>query len=152
LNDGFVAAVTWGFPFALLIIVVLVATSVAVNSSSLSLLVALFFLIGLGAMVFGLSLGSLDKTLSKVLLCAVIGAGVDLLSGSHVGVEAAVGLKKLVIGEFLPVFVLICFLVCCEWLLEMLWLVIVGERIVVVVFSSHWGNVMVNVAPMGLAT
>jgi len=80
LNNGFVVAVTWGFPFALLIVIVLVATSVAVNLSSLSLLVALFFMVEVGAMVFGLSVGSPGKLLSKLLLCAVIGAGVVLLS------------------------------------------------------------------------
>jgi len=75
-----------------------------------------------------------------------------LLSGSHVCVETAIGLKKLVIGEFLPVFVPICFLVWCGWLLEVLWVVVVGERIVVVVFLGRWGDIMVDAAPMEVAT
>jgi len=53
LNDGFVAAVNWEFPFVLFVVVVLLATAVAVDSSSLSLLAVLFFLFEGGTMVIG---------------------------------------------------------------------------------------------------
>jgi len=85
-------------------------------------------------------------------LCAIILVGLDLLSGgNHSLVGAAIGLKYVFIDEFLPVFVLICFLVCCKWLLELLGLCIVGESIIVVLLLGRWGNIMINVAPTGLA-
>jgi len=55
LKDGFAAIAALGFLF-MLFIVMLVATSVAIDLSSLSLLAALFFSFGGGAMVFGWAL------------------------------------------------------------------------------------------------
>jgi len=76
MNDNFVVAVNWGVPFALFVIVMLVATAVTVNSLSLSLLFVFCFLVGLDNMMVGLSLEGQDEV-SSILLSFVVGvAGV----------------------------------------------------------------------------
>jgi len=69
-------------------------------------------------------------------LCAIVLVGLDLLSGNRSLVGVAIGLKYVFIDEFLPVFLPICFLACCRWLLELLCLCVIGESIVVVLLSA----------------
>jgi len=82
-------------------------------------------------------------------LCAIVLVGLDLLSGNRSLIGVAIGLKYVFIDGFLPVFLRICFLVCCKWLLELLGLFVIGESIVVVLLLGCWGDVMVDLAPTG---
>jgi len=112
LNDGFIAVVDWMFPFVLFVVVVLFVTAVAVDLLSLSLLLVFGHSCWLDDIVFWLALGGLAVVLSLLSLFACGACGIFLLFGSHVRVGASVGLKNLVIHEFLLVLVPICFLVC----------------------------------------
>jgi len=122
LNDGLGVAVDWEVAFKLGVVVILVATAVAVDSSLLSLLFILFILFCSAEVKVMVMVGPLlgqGGVLGFVLLFSIVGAVMWLLLGSLVHGGAIVGLKKLVIDEFLPVFVPI-FLVLSEWLLEVL--------------------------------
>jgi len=106
LKDGFAAIAALGFLF-MLFIVMLVATSVAIDLSSLSLLAALFFSFGGGAMVFGWALWGPGLGLRVLSLCAIVLEGLDLLSSNRSLIGFAVGLKYVFIDEFLPVFLFV---------------------------------------------
>jgi len=117
LNDGFVFVIIGGVAFTVPIVVVLVTTAIAVNSSSLSLLFVFCFLVEIAGMVgIGFILCSLEILLLMVLV-AVSVVAVCLLFGSLSCVGVIVGLKKLVIDEFLFVLCPSCCMVCPGWLL-----------------------------------
>jgi len=145
-------------PCALLIVVVLVATAIAVDSSSLSLLpecsrpcwvdvIVFLLLVGCGEGLSVLTSSTSDS-------CSVVGVFfvVSLLSGILLRVGFAVGLKKLVIGDVFVVLGPVCFGLYAGSLLGWLQMVVVGVVVVVGMFVSCWGDVMVDVAPTGGAT
>jgi len=104
LNDGLGVTVNCEVTFELDVVVVLVATTVAVNSLSLSLFFIWIFS-GVEGMVVVLSLLGWVGVLGFLPLFVIGGAMMWLLPGSLIHIGAIVGLKKLVIGEFLSVFV-----------------------------------------------
>jgi len=120
LNAGFVCAVVNGVAFAVFDIEVLFATVVAVDSSSLSLLVIFCFPVEIADMVgVGFALCELEIWLLVVLVAMSIAAAV-LLLGRFSCIGVIVGLKKLVIDDFLFVFCLSCCVAHPGWLVGVL--------------------------------
>jgi len=106
LNASFACTVVSGVTFTVFEMVVLFATTVTVNSSLLSLLDVFCFPVEMADMVGkGFVLCELEIWL-LVVLVAVSAAAVVLLLGSLSCVGAIIGLKKLVIDDFLLVFCL----------------------------------------------
>jgi len=133
----------------LCVIIVLFATAIAIDLSSLSLLLVFACSCWLDVIFCWLALGGLDMVLSVLLLFTCGACGCFLLFGSWVCIGVSIGLKKLVIGEFLFVLMPICFVVYVEQVLGLLWVVVDVVGVAVEVFLGCWGNTMVDIAPIG---
>ncbi len=120
LKACFSCAVISGVAFMVFDMVVLFATAIAVNLLSLSLLDVFCFPVEIADMVGkGFVSCELEIWLLVVLLAVGI-AVVVLLLGSLSCVGVVVGLKKLVIDDFLLVFCPSCCIVGPGWLLRLL--------------------------------
>jgi len=105
LNASFACTIISGVAFAVLNMVVLFTTAIAVNSSLLSLLAVFCFLVEIADMV-GVGFASCELEIwLLVVMVAVSIAAVVLLLGSLFCIGVIIGLKKLVIDDFF-----VCFL------------------------------------------